>query len=114
MPNLELTEEVIEEIRATDSELLNDLVDELTFRPLSSYTPAELADKAWHWVREIATGRELILWIPHITDAGTVFTLNPGKVGDVPEVPAGSVEFVDRPPLDTSHQAHVEVIDDDA
>lgn len=114
MPKLELTDEVVREIRHTENDLLNELVDQLLFTPLDTYSVEELGGKAWHWIREISTGRELILWIPFITENGTVFALNPGKPGDVPEVQANNAEFIDRDPVDTTHQAHVEVIEHEA
>lgn len=114
MPNLELTDEVVREIRSTENERLNELVDSILFPTLDTYTVEELSGKAWHWIREISTGRELILWIPFITDDGKVYALNPGKPGDVPEVHANNAEFIDRDPVDTTHQAHVEVIEHEA
>ena len=114
MPNLELTDEVVREIRNTENDLLNELVDSFLFPTLDTYSIEELSGKAWHWIREVTTGRELVLWIPFITENGTVFALNPGQPGDVPEVEASNAEFIDRDPVDTTHQEHIEVIEHEA
>lgn len=107
MPNLELTDEVVREIRSTENDLLNELVDSILFPTLDTFSVEELGSKAWHWIREISTGRELILWIPFITENGTVFALNPAQPGDVPEVQASNAEFIDRDPVDTLSLIHI-------
>lgn len=86
----------------------------MLFTPLTTFSDEELSSKAWHWIREIDTGRELILWIPTITRTGTVYALNPGKPGDLAEVHANNAEFIDRDPIDTTHQTHIEVIEHEA
>lgn len=111
MSNLELTEEVLSIIKRIDDEELNAHVHQVIYRTLDKYEPGELATKGWHWIREIDSGRELILWIPAISENGTVFALNPGKPGDVPEVQANNAEFVDRDPVDVSYQTSAEVIE---
>lgn len=111
MNNLELTEDVLSVIKRIDDEELNAFVNQVIYKTLDKYEPGELASKGWHWIREIDSGRELILWIPAISENGTVFALNPAQPGDVPEVQATNAEFVDRDPIDTSHQTSAEVIE---
>lgn len=111
---IELTESNIEILLSGDHTQIENLVNQSLSVTLSDISQEELLSKAWHWVRDIVTGQELILWIPYINDTGHVFTLDPDKPGSVPEILAKHAELLDRAPLDVSHQTSLEVIENEA
>lgn len=111
---IELTESNIEILLSGDQTRIEQLVNQTLSVTVADLPQQELLTKAWHWVRDLETGKELILWIPYINEAGNVFTLDPDAPGSVPEILAEHAELLDREPLDVSHQTTLEVFEHEA
>lgn len=111
---IQLNERNIETLLSGDQTRIEQLVNQTLTVTVADLAPQELLNKAWHWVRDLETGKELILWIPYINDDGNVFTLDPDKPGSVPEILAEHAELLDRAPLDVSHQTTLEVFEHEA
>lgn len=118
MKRLDLTEENIRILLEGTAVEREELIHQHLRETAINLSPEELEQRAWHWIREIPSGRELILWIPAVVPGsraeGVLFTLDPVNPGNLVEVLPHEAEFIDRDPVDTSIQTCVEEIEHEA
>lgn len=98
--NIPLTPDTIHVLATGSESERTDLIEHYRDPSVDLLQPMELARHAWHWVREKASGREAVLWVPAIYDSEklntkVVMVLNPDQPGEMLEFVASDTRLIE-------------------